>query len=505
MLIYVNQFKLKNIEDDGVIFRTIAGWLKKVTGRHFTVDEIKRSGENYAVERSRVRTYSALQYPPELYSILLSHPDKDKKNSGRQWITEIGIKKEHDYYELSILLEVSDVSTQVRSTPITTRPGLVRFLTKNAELSSDTIGLNPKTIKNSTIDFKLLGVEIEKPERNYPIVLVSNKSTDNKPYIDPTKLQEQLVGLAQVVSSHEEIDSWKLEAELTRKFSAWDGAINIIFPPHNKIGIRNKLLLSEHLERMLQNGTNINSEILSIVTHTSNGFKKKLHFSPSDVRAKRQKDLRIKLKDEFNNTVENSEYQKLAEEAFLQLEEQEKLFDQEKESLKKTTDDHEITILELNEELDEAKKENTLLNMRLNGLGNSKTIGTPLLTRGDEKDKYEDEINEIIIDALQKQLENTKEFSRRYDILSDVILNNTSTGKREEILQEIDSLFLSYSGITQKITSELKRMGLEVSDDGNHNKLKFINDQRYKMTFSKSPSDRRAGANIIKQIKQELF
>ena len=504
MLIYVNQFNLVDIDSDEVIFRTIAGWLKQVTNQHFSIDELK-SSNNYSIERARVRTYSALEYSPELHSVLLSHPDRE--NSGRQWVTEIGIRKNEDNYTVSILLEVSDVSTQVREVPTTTRPGLVRYLMKNATLSVDTVGLYAKRLRNSIDDFKSLSFEIDRPERDYPIVLVSNKPEDGRGYVDPFKLQEQLVGLAQVVYSSEEINSWDMEDCLTRQYSAWDGAINIVFPSFGRGSVRNRLLLSDDLECMLSEKVNISHEILSLITHTTNGFKKRKHFSPTDVRAKRQKDQRIKLKQKFEEITVDGEFQLLAEQAFQQLEEQDQLFDKERAEFQKTIDSLELQTLEQDDEITGLKSQRRVLQIRLDDISTgSRGAGKPLIISGSESDQYENEIHDLVIDSIDKQLESTKQFTRRYDVLTDIVVHNQPKGKMGEFILELDALFNGYDGITPKILSGIRNMGLEVEEDGNHNKLKFVDDTRYKMTFSKSPSDkRRVGANIIQQLKQELF
>lgn len=41
MLIYVNQFQLVGDNSSQTAFKTVAGWLKNVTKRHFTVAELK--------------------------------------------------------------------------------------------------------------------------------------------------------------------------------------------------------------------------------------------------------------------------------------------------------------------------------------------------------------------------------------------------------------------------------------------------------------------------------
>ncbi len=48
-------------------------------------------------------------------------------------------------------------------------------------------------------------------------------------------------------------------------------------------------------------------------------------------------------------------------------------------------------------------------------------------------------------------------------------------------------------------------MNLELHEDGNHNHLKFIGDSRYQVAFAKTPSDKRVGKNIIRDINKELL
>ena len=91
MLIYVNQIKVTGSNALDGTLKTVAGWLKELTKRHFTPEELKIS-EDYIIGRQKVRTYNASQAEPFLYSILFSNPDSEVH--GRQWITEIGIRVE---------------------------------------------------------------------------------------------------------------------------------------------------------------------------------------------------------------------------------------------------------------------------------------------------------------------------------------------------------------------------------------------------------------------------
>lgn len=504
MLIYVNQFEILGRDSFSVALRTIAGWLKTVTKLHFTSDMLL-NGEEFSIEKTKVRTFAACELTPAIYSILLSHPDRTVR--GRQWITEIGIKYEGDITTVSVLLETSDISTLVKDIPSTTRPKLVSFLLKNTSLNpKTTVGLRVQKIKNNVDDFKALSFEIERSERNYPLVFVSNCKKDNQPLVDPKKLQEQLVGLAQVVYSEEEINSWELEETLTRQYSAWDGAINIIYPSFGRGYCYSRLMRRDTLTDVTQSNENLIHHILSYITHTTNGYNKKRHFSPTDVRAKRQKDSRIQLKKRFVELSNDSDYQALAEEAFSQLEEQDHVIEQLKAKYEREINEQMLATIEAQDQLEKSKSDYQVLKLRFDDLqGNSSKQGSPILIFGNEKEKFKGEITDLVLDALNEYAKSFQTNSRKQQLLNDVMENNPVDGTRDRLLEELKQIFNNYNGMTSSMRSSLKVMGLEVVEDGNHNHLRFIDDNRYKVAFAKTPSDKRVGANIIRDIKSAII
>jgi len=502
VLIYVNQFKFSNIKDIDSIFYTISGWLKKITNQHFTVSDLK-SGKEFSINQMMVRTYTAIDYSPKMYSILLTHPDK--KVQGRQWNTEIGIKVEDSAVILSILLETRDISTQVKEVPSTTRPLLVTFLQQNELLSYETVGLNVYHFKNSQNYFKALSYEIERKERTCPLILISNTKKDNHPLIDPNKLQEQLLGLAQVVHSTEEINSWDLEKILTRQYSAWDGAINIIYPSFGKSFCYNKLFLKEKITDFSKSEKNFFYEILSLITHKTNGINKKLHFSPSDVRAKRQRDNRIKLKEQFFKESKNrDDDQKIIEDALEQLEKQEAEIDKIKQNHEDDMDVLYSENMELEAKLEKTYNELNKFKNLYNSQKNISNQGNPILVYGAEKENYQGEILDTILAIITQYHSNISE-NREKDVLYDILKFNKLNGTKKSYIEKLKKLFKNYNGITPKIKAELKKMNLEVHEDGNHNHLRFIGDSRYQVVFAKTPSDKRVGKNIIRDINKELL
>lgn len=485
-------------------FRTVAGWLKNVTKRHFTSRELK-SGDEFLIDRMRVRTYAAVEQEPLMYSVLLSHPDHTVR--GRQWITEIGIREENESTTVSILLETSDISTLVTEIPSTTKPRLVNFLQSNGELHPETVGLKVLSFSNTRESLIALSYEIERKERKHPLVLVSNIKGSNKPVINPSKLQDQLFGLAQVVYSEDEINSWEMEEVLTRKYSAWDGAVNIIYPSFGRDSCHTKLLSQFAINEIIDSGFHPLQSILSYITHTTNGFNKKNHFSPSAVRAKRQKDQRTLLKKRFDELSEDTEYQELAEQAFAQLEEQECLIEQLKQKHEQELDEQLMLCIEAQDERDKVNADYMVLDMRFKELqGNTNKKGKPVIVHGSESEFYNGEISDLIIEIIKNQLDSAKVNSRKQQLLQDIMKHNEIDGTKASYIQVIKSIFGNYAGVTPKIKSELKKLNMEVVEDGSHNHIKFIGDERYQVPFAKTPSDKgRVGDNIVRDIKAELF
>lgn len=485
-------------------FRTVAGWLKNVTKRHFTSRELK-SGDEFSIDRMRVRTYAAVEQHPFMYSVLLSHPDHTVR--GRQWITEIGIREENESTIVSILLETSDISTLVTDIPSTTKPRLVNFLQSNGELHPETVGLKVLSFSNNRESLTALSYEIERKERKYPLVLVSNKKGSNKPLINPSKLQDQLFGLAQVVYSADEINSWEMEEVLTRKYSAWDGAVNIIYPSFGRDSCHTKLLSQFAINEIIDSGAHALQLILSYITHTTNGFNKKNHFSPSAVRAKRQKDQRALLKKRFDELSEDTEYQKLAEDAYAQVEEQENFIEQLKQKHEEEMDKQLMLLIEAEDARNKVNTKYSVLNMRFKELqGKTKNKGKPILVHGDESEFYNGEVSDLVIEIIKNELDSAKSNSRKQTLLQDIMKHNEVDGTKASYIQVIKSIFGNYAGVTPKIKSELKKLNMEVIEDGTHNHVKFIGDERYKVSFAKTPSDKgRVGGNIVRDIKAELF
>lgn len=500
MLIYVNNFFLQGANATERALQSVCGWIQFKTKEEFNVDMLK-SGDNYKYGAITVRTFCAVAMHPKMYSILLTHPDHEI--NGRFWETEIGIKEEDGKTKLSILLKVNDISTQVRGNVVTTRPLLVKYLFDSRLLSHDTVGLKATFLGNEKDDIRGLKWEIFRPERDYPIVLVSyNKN------INSIRLQQQLIGLAKVVSLPQDIDDGFMESELGQRYSAWDGAVNIIQPLHGGETPRNKLVLSDTIEQWKVDNVHILHELLSLVTHTTNGIYRKEHFSPTDVRAKRQKDYRLALIQKVESLTDDSEYKDLLEEAMIELDRMQEASSAEIENLRTTLTDTESMYYEA--ESDKALLENSLLMFRakvehLETCFDGNSTGIPALVKGKELDLYEGEITGILVDIVKPAYDSAKQFSRRKDILKDILDHNSQSEHKIQFFEELKIELKDYRSLTPKLKEIFSKANIEVVTDGSHNKAKFIGEERYGVTFAKTASDAHAGKNNIATIKDNLF
>ena len=493
MLVYVNNFKFYGDDSFNSVFNEISSWLSSKTRREITTDFLKSGKElNIKSPKMIIRTYISDSSESPMYSILVSHPDHSV--SGRQWVTEIGVRKEINHTFISILLETQDVSTRVNITPPTTKPKLVNQLYKTGLMSKDTIGLELLEVDDSISSFQELKRMIYDPYRVHPIVLISKKKKTKDSLVNLTLLQTQLLGLAQVCVLNEQVNTWELEKILTKDFSVWDGAIRIIYPIKDN---RTTLLRSNEIDDLERENKKLSQEVLSYITHTTNGVKKREHFSPTALRATRYRLQRDNIK---KTILDTSSYEQL-------LDEQDSLIKDLQEKLERK--DYENLNLEISLE----EKDNKLRELHYQLDFSKRSIkvdssGKTLLVYGQEIDLYPNEIKELIVKIVSNHFKSCdlNSNSRKSVILKDFLEANLSEGKAESLKQQCKQIFVNYEKVTPKLEKQLREIGLIVKVTQNHNELKFIDDDRFKVTFSKSPSDKiRAGEKISIDIDNEFF
>jgi DNA repair exonuclease SbcCD ATPase subunit len=194
-------------------------------------------------------------------------------------------------------------------------------------------------------------------------------------------------------------------------------------------------------------------------------------------------------------TVTN-EFQRLSEEKEKVRKAADDLYnDIEKEIEKKTK-----KISEKIQDLEEINNQLRTENKKLKTVKSCSEDSKEIFLKTVEKDLYPQERKAILIDVLRNSLANVHENSRRHHIISDIIANNSFESKREQIKNEIQSLFRDYNSMNSRTRNALERMGFQIVSESNNYKILFQGDNRYKITFAKTPSDWRAGRNITSDI-----
>jgi len=276
MLVYANTLKVQGEDSFSIVTRSIYGWLKEKIGAHLSYREALRYGEwqnEQEMQPAWLRTYVSTDESPAFYAWILKHPDSRVR--GRQWLVEIGLRHENESVEISFAIQTDEASVLVKAEVSATRPRLVQYIIDNlpntdrAKLSLDTPGRAMKVVGRNEDDYRALYAEIDSDHRDFPIVLVSPE-VSGRYLVDAKQLQEALVGLAQVVQIIPGFDSFEMERTLGRQFSAWDGAINIIYVANKGGYCRANIILSDEISRWGSLAAERVSKILAIVTHNTN-------------------------------------------------------------------------------------------------------------------------------------------------------------------------------------------------------------------------------------------
>ena len=160
----------------------------------------------------------------------------------------------------------------------------------------------------------------------------------------------------------------------------------------------------------------------------------------------------------------------------------------------------------INEKLDAANKEIGRLQALVKTYeARSASREGSLLNPGDEQDFFEDEANDVLLDALEVSKQHFPTDSRRQHIIDSVLRANKKTGQADELSEQIKTVLRDYRSMDAKVRSALQDIGLQLSEDGRHYKATVNGDSRYIFTISKTSSDHRAGLNLASEIKKTLF
>ncbi|WP_230945981.1 hypothetical protein [Burkholderia territorii] len=172
--------------------------------------------------------------------------------------------------ECTFLLKTDEASARVSSPIQVTRPRIVLDVVTQCQPVGTTPGLKIKQLnENSAAAFL---AEVEREDRGCPIVVISARK-DGTYLVQPERIRSLLVGIADVVQVAPIANTFEIEKTLGKKYGAWGGAINVLY--RSKVGrdgiyCDSSLYRPDRLADLAEAGINLDSEILSAVTHQTN-------------------------------------------------------------------------------------------------------------------------------------------------------------------------------------------------------------------------------------------
>jgi hypothetical protein len=216
----------------------------------------------------------------EALGIRFGHPDNVV--AGREWHTEVGVDVTPDASYCTVVLHAHDSSARVLTWPRATRPLVVQNIVKRCKLGR----LTPSGVRRLTeVDADAFEYGVSDSARAFPIVQVSPLRNGGYP-VDPQYLCDLLTGIAEVVLIPEDADTFAISNAVGARFSAYDGAVNILWPAVDRNGaafVPSSRFLAADIERMRFQGLRPESELLATICHQTNAPLARAHLSPEQV------------------------------------------------------------------------------------------------------------------------------------------------------------------------------------------------------------------------------
>lgn len=277
MIVYASQLHLTEPQASGPVAAAVGSWLAAKLRNPKIKSLAAKPGRHSLGRGSFLEVQQCDAAAPEAYAIRFGHPDREVE--AREWLTEVGVQAAPGGSICTVLLHARDQSTRVHVRPDTTRPLVVREILKHCTLRGSTPGGNPRPLTADDAD--AFGMMVRDRDRSYPVIEVSPLEDGTYP-IDPKRLADLVVGIAEVVSIPADEDTFALSDALGSHLSAYHGAINVLWPVVERSSgpfVPTTRLLATDLERALEQGRLPEREILELLCHETNPRLARSHIS----------------------------------------------------------------------------------------------------------------------------------------------------------------------------------------------------------------------------------
>ena len=396
-------------------------------------------------------------------------------------------------------------------------PAFIALLIDEGHVQDDNgfpIGRLPVPITEDNLNF-IADIINEKEKYNLPIVYIS-KTYDERDPVNAREVAKRLKGVAHVLVQKES-KTTKLLRRMCGGQNEYNGAVGIYFPNQaaGHVKVLNhiyegsgKVIADKVIQRVIRYSSSQRIDPLYTWQGVNNALLRDKYSSKRDElavveAARRLLERAIRLQHyDTESRILNAD--KKVEAMSKKAEEANALANEYRELVESV--DEEIN--EMGKDIETLTSKNEALNTEIEGLrARLNAMGAvPVLFLGSEEEFFPGEIKEFILQALDKELKNTKSGTRRADALGDVIRSNGGvTGLSDKKKQEVKDRLFGYNGMSKPLRSYLQSIGFKITEEGKHYKLTYYGDGRYRTTLDKTPSDIRGGKNAALTIIRDML
>ena len=124
------------------------------------------------------------------------------------------------------------------------------------------------------------------------------------------------------------------------------------------------------------------------------------------------------------------------------------------------------------------------------------------LNLGGEQEFFPGEKIDFVLMAISEMLKKLEARCRRYDVLKGILDSNDYEKLIEKKRKDVEKILRNYDGLSGTMRKDLEKIGLFITENGAHYKIRYYGDSRYHVTMSKTP---RKNCDIINDLKRMML
>lgn len=454
MITYTTKFPVNDSLTKEEFIKTVIKWNQG--SQHDKIDGVEWDGENHNLKWEQDRISLEFQ-EVDTDEIIASRLRKEDEHG--IWTTDFVLNVEKRYLSVSVAMVTTEFTTDFA--PTFYPPYFVKLIVYSGYSGTDsTLYVSQKAHLATECNDLISKVCCKEVKMLLPIVYIT-RSKDTPSELNVDDLAFRLQGVAHVIYEPEDYDQ-KLCLDIDDE-NVYENKAFIFYPSSQK--------QVDFIDCTEKNKDYVENHIINAVySYMIQRVRKNI--DTWDGILNEQLHLKnIELLKSKTTVEEENDY----------------LYEEFGEQLKKMED----TNAKLNNEIQRLTAEVQGLRMKF-----SDRSQVSVIVAGEEKDLYEGEIKEIILEILEEYKKSCYEGSRRQHVIDDILQCNEYKhlpGKKREILKKA---LKGYRSLNGSLKNELEALGIEITSDGKHYKWSYFGDSRYVVTAAKTSSDARSGMNL---------